>query len=537
MAGEWWERGLRSFGLSGVTPSRVAASFILFRWGELSAGLWRLFSSSLPGILYWAERLAGLIAPPLPAKERGGERYLLLEDGSAVVLTAWGGADLPRQKTERELEELAGFLGRLRRRTEGARETPPLSPGRSWLVCWRERIRRLESFALVAARRLHPGEFDRAFLRRYETIRQEAEESLAALEAALARAGRRTVVGPERVERFYFYQEEKGKIGLKSPACLSASEPMRDVYRLFVRYLPRLGFSSRAAVAAAGLYRAACPEIDKEEWGVLLAALRFPEDYYRLACRYFLHLEPWPLQTFLRQECRIWATDLARRALVEELGAFLSNCLPREEGGMRLAAIGLLGGTFDPIHLGHLVLAETARESFGLEKVIFMPAGQPPHKHRAMAAAHDRLRMVEMAVADNPYFAVSTLEIERPGPSYTVDTVVALRRSAPAAEWYLIIGSDALAELPTWHEYEQLLGLVRVLAAARPGAELALPPVLAGWSAKIAFFYPPAIDISSTAIRTRARQGLSLRYLVPERVAAYILEKGLYRGETQGSGA
>lgn len=201
---------------------------------------------------------------------------------------------------------------------------------------------------------------------------------------------------------------------------------------------------------------------------------------------------------------------------------------------MGLAAIGLLGGTFDPIHLGHLVLAEVARETFGLEKVIFMPAGQPPHKPRAMAAAGDRLRMVEMAIAGNPYFAVSTLEIERPGPSYTVDTVTALRRSAPEADWHLIIGSDVLEEIPTWHEYEQLLGLVRVLAAARPGTELVLPPILAGWSAKIAFFYPPAIAISSTAIRERARQGLSLRYLVPERVAAYILEKGLYRAEDQG---
>ncbi|NLG84473.1 MAG: nicotinate-nucleotide adenylyltransferase [Firmicutes bacterium] len=204
---------------------------------------------------------------------------------------------------------------------------------------------------------------------------------------------------------------------------------------------------------------------------------------------------------------------------------------------MRLTAIGLLGGTFDPIHLGHLVLAETARESFGLEKVIFMPAGQPPHKQRAVAAAHHRLRMVEMAVADNPYFAVSTLEIDRPGPSYTVETVAALQRDRPEAAWYLIIGSDALAELPTWHEYRRLLELVHVLAAARPGSELVLPPVLAGWSAGITLIYPPAIDISSTAIRARARRGLSLRYLVPERVASYIREKGLYCGETQDGGA
>ena len=142
-------------------------------------------------------------------------------------------------------------------------------------------------------------------------------------EIAVARAGRR-VVGLERVERFYFYQEEKGRIGLKSPVWLTASEPMRDLYGLFVRYLPHLGFSCRAAAAAASLYRAAYPETPPGEWAILLAALRFPEEYYRLACRYFFNLEPWPLQTFLRRERRIWEAGPARRALVEELESFLS---------------------------------------------------------------------------------------------------------------------------------------------------------------------------------------------------------------------
>lgn len=200
-------------------------------------------------------------------------------------------------------------------------------------------------------------------------------------------------------------------------------------------------------------------------------------------------------------------------------------------------AVGLLGGTFDPIHLGHLVLAESARESFGLEKVVFMPAGQPPHKPDAVVApAGDRLRMVEMAVAGNPYFTVSTLEVERPGPSYTVETVAALQRAEPGLEWCLIVGSDALVEIQTWHQYKRLFGMVRILAAARPGTELALPDGLEDWAGRVVFFHPPSLAISSTAIRERARMGLSLRYLVPDRVAAYIRERGLYRDSDPGSG-
>ncbi|NLG84474.1 MAG: hypothetical protein GX493_07710 [Firmicutes bacterium] len=323
MAGEWWEYGLLGFGLTNVTPWRVGTSFILFRRGNLTAGLWRLPPSSLPGVLDWAEALAEMIAPPLPVEAGGGKRYFLLEDGSAVLLTAWPGVGLPRQKPGRDLADLLLFLARLRRRAEERREAVPLLPGRAWLFSWRERIRRLDSFALVAARRLHPTEFDRIFLRRYETIREEAARSLTALTAALAGIKGETV-GLEKIERGFFYRDEDGRIRLKNPGWLVAVEPMRDVYRLLVRYLPRLEFSCRTVVAALELYRAACPTIGREEWEGLLAALLFPEDYYGLACRYFFHLVPWPLSIFLRQERRIWAGEPARRTLVKELGAFLS---------------------------------------------------------------------------------------------------------------------------------------------------------------------------------------------------------------------
>jgi len=194
-----------------------------------------------------------------------------------------------------------------------------------------------------------------------------------------------------------------------------------------------------------------------------------------------------------------------------------------------LSAVGILGGTFDPVHLGHLVLAESARETFGLARVVFVPAGQPPHKPgTVITPARERLHMVEIAIADHPLFAVSPIEVERPGPSYTVDTIGELCETEPAAEWCLIVGGDALAEIPTWHDYRTLLTLVTVLAAGRPGISLALPPELYEWPARVSLFYPPSLDISATMIRERIQRGLSIRYLVPGGVAAYLAEHRLY---------
>ncbi len=194
-----------------------------------------------------------------------------------------------------------------------------------------------------------------------------------------------------------------------------------------------------------------------------------------------------------------------------------------------MAACGLLGGTFDPIHLGHLALAESAREAFHLDEVIFVPAGEPPHKPGQVAAARvDRLRLVEMAVADNPYFAVSRIEVDRPGPSYTIDTVTALRAERPSADWWLIVGSDTLAEIPTWHRYTDLLPLVRLAAAARPGTSLDVPIALQPWLGRIEFFSAPALDISASMIRERIADGRSLRYLVPDRVRAFLATHRLY---------
>ena len=194
------------------------------------------------------------------------------------------------------------------------------------------------------------------------------------------------------------------------------------------------------------------------------------------------------------------------------------------------------GWDIRPRSHGHLALAESAREVFGLAGVVFVPAGQPPHKPGVvMAPTRDRLRMVEIATDDNPYFSVSTVETERTGPSYTVDTLVGLCRQQPAVDWCLIMGSDALAEIPTWHDYKKLLSLVRILAAARPGTPLALPPEIEAGAFRIDLFHPPSLEISATAIRQRIRDGLSVRYLVPDGVIAYLTARQLYGAGTMAN--
>jgi nicotinate-nucleotide adenylyltransferase len=188
--------------------------------------------------------------------------------------------------------------------------------------------------------------------------------------------------------------------------------------------------------------------------------------------------------------------------------------------------LGVLGGTFDPIHLGHLVLAEEARERCALDAVLFVPAGDPWMKAgRALAPAEDRLRMTELAVASNPSFAVSGLEIDREGPTYAVDTLRALHEREPRTELVFVAGADAIADLPRWREPEALLTLARFVAATRPGPDAAaLPDHPAIETLEI-----PALDISSTDIRARVAAGRSIRYLVPDDVAAHIREAGLYR--------
>lgn len=188
---------------------------------------------------------------------------------------------------------------------------------------------------------------------------------------------------------------------------------------------------------------------------------------------------------------------------------------------IKRSAILLVGGTFDPIHVGHLVMAEWVREALGLPEVLFMPAGIPPHKGTVVASAQDRYHMVLMAVADNPHFQVSRYELDKTTPCYTVETLEYLR--GQGHEVTLLVGADALAGMATWHRAEELHQLARLAVVAR-GDRIAPPP-----AAGVEVVDMPLIDVSSTLIRERLAQGKSCRYLLPEAVAGYLEERGLYR--------
>ena len=195
--------------------------------------------------------------------------------------------------------------------------------------------------------------------------------------------------------------------------------------------------------------------------------------------------------------------------------------------------VGIFGGTFDPIHLGHLIVAEEVRIRLKLLKIIFIPAGNPWLRQDPVTPARHRLEMVRLAIKSNPFFELSDLEVERPGPTYTVDTLIELREKfGPEVEFYFIIGPDALAELPRWKSPEQLIKLCQLVGVRRPGArepELdELERAIPGLSSRLIFVDEPQIGISSTEIRERVAQGLSIRYLVPDEVQDYIYRHKLY---------
>ncbi len=196
--------------------------------------------------------------------------------------------------------------------------------------------------------------------------------------------------------------------------------------------------------------------------------------------------------------------------------------------------IGIMGGTFDPIHTGHLVTAEAVRIEYGLDQVLFIPASNPPHKQDSqVTAANHRYIMTVMATSSNPYFYVSPIELERPGLSYTIDTVMALiEKYGDRNEFYFITGADTVQDLPTWKQIDRLLGLCYFVAAARPGCVGCLDDIIGQLGEKgrerIARLPTPELEISSTDIRERIKQGRSIKYIVPENVESYILKEGLY---------
>ncbi|WP_003542244.1 nicotinate-nucleotide adenylyltransferase [Desulfotomaculum nigrificans] len=196
--------------------------------------------------------------------------------------------------------------------------------------------------------------------------------------------------------------------------------------------------------------------------------------------------------------------------------------------------ICIMGGTFDPIHFGHLVVAEEVRCRFALEKVVFIPTGKPPHKkNQRITDPLDRLKMVQLATADNEFFEVSRLEIDRQGYSYTIDTVRAVKALYNAEKVYFITGADAALEIFTWKDVDELLTICTFIAATRPGFNLnrleeSLKSLPNNISKNIIPLEVPALSISSTDIRQRVKEGRSIKYLLPASVENYIWQNNLY---------
>lgn len=200
--------------------------------------------------------------------------------------------------------------------------------------------------------------------------------------------------------------------------------------------------------------------------------------------------------------------------------------------------LGIFGGTFDPVHIGHLIVAEQCREAARLDRVLFMPAARPPHKlDEEITPFAQRVEMLSLAIAGQPAFAIDQREKDRAGPSFTVDTLTQIHEQHPNTELFLIIGADTLHDFPGWYRPERILQLATLLVVDRPNDEGVARPVR---NASDSGPLPPAtrvdmplIGVASTDIRNRMRSGRSIRFLTPRPVEIYIQEKGLYRSPSQ----
>ena len=202
--------------------------------------------------------------------------------------------------------------------------------------------------------------------------------------------------------------------------------------------------------------------------------------------------------------------------------------------------VGIFGGTFDPVHQGHMVIAEQVMGELGLSRVLFVPSGIPPHKEASSvrASAEDRFDMVEAAVAENERFAVDRVEVHAGRPMYSVETVQILKPRAPADEWYFISGADEVSNLLAWKDPDRLLEEVVMVAATRPGFDLSKLGHLEAGLRNFDRIFPvecTRVDISATSIRRRMLQGKSVRYLVPEEVYRIISDRRLYEGDERRS--
>lgn len=184
--------------------------------------------------------------------------------------------------------------------------------------------------------------------------------------------------------------------------------------------------------------------------------------------------------------------------------------------------IGILGGTFDPPHIGHLLIANEVLASLNLEEIWFMPNREPPHKEKpGFLSDEERVKLIELAIADHPRFRLETIELERPGPSYTYDTITLLKKRHPDVDFYFIIGADMIEYLPKWHKISDLVSMIKFVGVGRPDFVADSPfPII--------YVDVPEFAVSSSMIRQRVKEGKTIRYLVPESVRKYIEEKKLY---------
>lgn len=199
-----------------------------------------------------------------------------------------------------------------------------------------------------------------------------------------------------------------------------------------------------------------------------------------------------------------------------------------------MTKVGIMGGTFNPIHFGHLILAETAYEEIGLDRILFIPSKNPPHKDSTEVISEEhRLKMVELAVQGNPHFQLSTIELDREGTTYTVDTLAQLTKENPNTDYYFILGADSLIKLETWKNCQGVLDLCTVVVAGRDDLktediQLKIQYYKDKYGARIITLNMPSYELSSGFLRDRISKGKSIQYYVPEKVKDYILSNFLY---------
>jgi nicotinate-nucleotide adenylyltransferase len=195
--------------------------------------------------------------------------------------------------------------------------------------------------------------------------------------------------------------------------------------------------------------------------------------------------------------------------------------------------LGIFGGTFDPPHLGHLILAENARDQLQLDRVLWVVAGQSPLKQdRSLTPAPIRVALVQATIAGNPAFALSRVDLDRPAPHFTIDTLKLLGADFPSAELYFLMGEDSLRDLPRWKDPVEIIRLARLVVSQRPGAEMDLSEIesaVPGVSTRVCWLNAPQLEIASSDIQQRVREGRTVRYMLPQAVEEIVRQEGLYK--------